>query len=437
MGEEDLVLNEKLDDANFEAEESTFAEELMTMPVFKPDVDDEVRLRTYTLQRVPPSLKKELEAYGDVRRSACGWRCTVDIGGARQHGVVALLWLDATHEPRCCWRFGHVHDSRRPWRHCSRVCAVAAEHAALQVHHDCQLSERPGQHHVVLLRDLAANDALLSMEPNPLTQLINLRGQAEKASKTQQMYDKRVGGWIEWEDVQKARVTAMKKLEDVGSGVAPAAKRSLLRDCCALSLLSLIPPDRVGCIRKLRWGHTLKRKPAASFAACCALKALRAASMCVQLSTSCRLLPQYTQDFPPVAERQPRALLPRRCPSAARKALAWAEAAEEAAEASCCQEEGSGMRDPLADNLAAGLAAGQAAESCMLCIAHMLASPCTVGRQTLLATARLCPPTVPALSCAITKMAQKRGRVSTTPSNVCSALIRKTGGPGLDSGEVS
>ena len=101
----------------------------------------------------------------------------------------------------------------------------------------------------------------LAMDPNPLTQLINLRGQAEKASKTQQLYDKRVGGWMEWEDVQKARVTATKKLEDVGSGVAPAAKRNLLRDCSALLLLSLIPPDRVGCIRRLRFGHTLKRKP--------------------------------------------------------------------------------------------------------------------------------------------------------------------------------
>ena len=28
----------------------------------------------------------------------------------------------------------------------------------------------------------------------------------------------------------------------------------------AISLLSLIPPDRVGCIRKLRLGHTLQRK---------------------------------------------------------------------------------------------------------------------------------------------------------------------------------
>ena len=55
--------------------------------------------------------------------------------------------------------------------------------------------------------NLAPNDALLAMDPSPLTQLINLRGQAEKASKTQQMYDKRVGGWLEWPDVQKAQQT--------------------------------------------------------------------------------------------------------------------------------------------------------------------------------------------------------------------------------------
>ena len=51
----------------------------------------------------------------------------------------------------------------------------------------------------------------------------------------------------------------------MGDGGAPAAKRNLLRDCCALSLLSLIPPDRVGCIRKLRFGHTLKKKAGGGF----------------------------------------------------------------------------------------------------------------------------------------------------------------------------
>ena len=52
----------------------------------------------------------------------------------------------------------------------------------------------------------------------------------------------------------------MTKLSDASQTATPAAKRSLLRDAAALSLLSLIPPDRVGCIRKLRLGHTLKRK---------------------------------------------------------------------------------------------------------------------------------------------------------------------------------
>merc|ERR1712185_262911 len=89
------------------------------------------------------------------------------------------------------------------------------------------------------------------MEPNPLTQLINLRAQAEKASKTQQMYDQRVGGWLAWEDVQKARVASFAKLEEAQFGTADE-KRFALRDCAAISLLSLIPPDRVGAIRKVR-----------------------------------------------------------------------------------------------------------------------------------------------------------------------------------------
>ena len=103
----------------------------------------------------------------------------------------------------------------------------------------------------VYAEQLEANVAVLAMDPNPLAQLINLRGQAEKASKQQNMFDKRVGGWIEWPQVQTARVAAVEKLGQV-SGGTPAALRNALRDAAALSLLSLIPPDRVGCIRKVR-----------------------------------------------------------------------------------------------------------------------------------------------------------------------------------------
>ena len=102
-------------------------------------------------------------------------------------------------------------------------------------------------------------DAVLNSDPNPLAQIINLRGQAEKASKTQQMYDQRVGGFCTWEDVQKARVRCLEKLDEAEGG-SRAEKRFALRDAAAISLLSLIPPDRVGCIRKLRLDYTLKRK---------------------------------------------------------------------------------------------------------------------------------------------------------------------------------
>ena len=108
--------------------------------------------------------------------------------------------------------------------------------------------------------NLEPSDVILNADPNPLAQIINLRGQAEKASKTQQMYDQRTGGWCEWEDVQKARVKCLEKLSTVEASGTPVEKRFALRDAAAISLLSLIPPDRVGCIRKvlrLRCSHRL------------------------------------------------------------------------------------------------------------------------------------------------------------------------------------
>ena len=78
------------------------------------------------------------------------------------------------------------------------------------------------------------------MEPSPLGQIYNLRGQAEAQSRTENMFEKRVGGWIDWADVQKARMEAVKRSE------AQRGDVKLLRDAATLSLLSLIPPDRVG-----------------------------------------------------------------------------------------------------------------------------------------------------------------------------------------------
>jgi hypothetical protein len=90
--------------------------------------------------------------------------------------------------------------------------------------------------------------------------IINLRLQSEKAAKQDALFDNtRVGGWASWEECQRARVAALAKLEVIEGGNT-AAMRSATRDAAMLSLLTLIPPDRVGVVRKLRFGHSLVRR---------------------------------------------------------------------------------------------------------------------------------------------------------------------------------
>ena len=98
--------------------------------------------------------------------------------------------------------------------------------------------------------NLEPSDAVFNLDPNPLAQIINLRGQAEKASKTQQMYDQRVGGWLTWEEVQQTRVKCLAKLAEVSG--SEAARRSLSRDAAALSLAAVAratPSIRTGSRR--------------------------------------------------------------------------------------------------------------------------------------------------------------------------------------------
>ena len=68
--------------------------------------------------------------------------------------------------------------------------------------------------------------------------------------------------------MQKARVNAAEIVSKHAGGAE--GKRSKLRDCAAVSLLSLIPPDRVGLIR-------------CAMRARCSLCSCGSASFCVPL----------------------------------------------------------------------------------------------------------------------------------------------------------
>ena len=64
--------------------------------------------------------------------------------------------------------------------------------------------------------------------------------------------------WLNWDAVQRVRVAAETALS---TAKTKAEKLKLTRDVTVLRLLADQPPDRVGVVRSLKLGGTLKRKP--------------------------------------------------------------------------------------------------------------------------------------------------------------------------------
>jgi hypothetical protein len=249
---------------DWQAEEKSFAEELTEMANFSADGTDDKKMTAYALSPVPSALQREVDDFILHR--------TATFAARRQGGAVVSSSAEGDKQSLLRF-FGYLF-------HLGRVPETA--------NLDLSLLGRPDLGDLVegyagwlqntqelrfssianyingivavtsyVYSTLEPPESTLLLDPTPLTQLINLRAQAESQSKTQNLFDKRVGGWITWPQVQQARVKAeqlVSELTDDAEG-----KRSKLRDCAAVSLLSLIPPDRVGLIRKLRLGHTLKQ----------------------------------------------------------------------------------------------------------------------------------------------------------------------------------
>jgi hypothetical protein len=68
-GEHDLLLDDQVDEAGYEAEEVPFATELTTMQVFESVQEDEGKMTQYMLSPVPPALKSQLAIFIEYRTS--------------------------------------------------------------------------------------------------------------------------------------------------------------------------------------------------------------------------------------------------------------------------------------------------------------------------------------------------------------------------------
>ena len=105
--------------------------------------------------------------------------------------------------------------------------------------------------------NMEPDEAVVALSPNPLEQLVNLRDQASRKTTEQDLYEPaRVGGWITWPEVQQTRVNAITAYNAL-VGPSPKQRLTALSQVVMIAFMSLLPPDRVGVVRRLRFKHTL------------------------------------------------------------------------------------------------------------------------------------------------------------------------------------
>ena len=101
----------------------------------------------------------------------------------------------------------------------------------------------------------------MTADGTPVAQLTALHNQCRQQARQDDQFD--VGGdkpaaWLNWDAVQRVRVAAETALS---TAKTKAEKLKLTRDVTVLRLLADQPPDRVGVVRSLKLGGTLKRNP--------------------------------------------------------------------------------------------------------------------------------------------------------------------------------
>eukprot|EP00966_Prymnesium_polylepis_P319733 7376165-Prymnesium_polylepis.1 len=95
-----------------------------------------------------------------------------------------------------------------------------------------------------------------------LGQLTALHLQARQQAHQQDTFDVAAKPFLDWDAIQRVRVAAEEALD---GATTEAAVLKLTRDVLVLRLLGDQPPDRVGVVRLLRLGHTLKMKADGSY----------------------------------------------------------------------------------------------------------------------------------------------------------------------------
>ena len=93
--------------------------------------------------------------------------------------------------------------------------------------------------------------------------VFNLRQQAESQHRRDRMYKPRDKNYITWSEAQQTRINVLSKVEAmdtqrITTSIQRENRLRLAEDALIVSFHVCAPPDRVGVIRRLTLGKTLK-----------------------------------------------------------------------------------------------------------------------------------------------------------------------------------
>lgn len=258
----DLLVEEELAEEE-EWEAPLHAELLHTHVACEETEEERATIATLPkLARVPAGLEAQLRAYKDWRLCPLNYQrqgnAVVDVTAEHDCATVLrfLAYAQQEHgvsEPSLAL-FGSARlaDVAQAWLEQMRARGLLYSTLANYTNSLCNVVAHWWD------SEGAIEEAALQLDPQPPSALLRLRAQCEAQSKQQQLYAKKPANWLDWDKAQEARVKCAEAWSKART-LSHDAKVALLKEYLVLLFHTVMPPDRVGIVRKLRWNATLKR----------------------------------------------------------------------------------------------------------------------------------------------------------------------------------
>ena len=243
--EVDLLLDDEIEQEE-EFDRPLHAELLYTAVQYEVTPEEQEATRKhYKLDRIPPSLEKQLAEYKDWRLQPLNFQrsgnAIVDVTAENDRSTVIRFLAYCKGEKRIDPGFGvfvnpDLAGIVQGWLEHARERGLMWSTMSNYVNSLCNICSYCWE-----VFDVDAD--ALSMVPQNPDALIRLRAQCEGQSKLQQLYARKPANFLEWEDAQRARAKCQAEWEKSRS--LPHDKRvALLKELLVLLFHTVMPPDR-------------------------------------------------------------------------------------------------------------------------------------------------------------------------------------------------